>query len=65
LYGRRTRIIEPCFGDILYNKRMNQFSLRGKIKRPGTVNRDGGTPASPTSQTTNGALNCGANTFTF
>jgi hypothetical protein len=32
LYGRRMRIIEPCFGDILYNKRMNQFSLRGKIK---------------------------------
>jgi hypothetical protein len=32
LYGRRTRIIEPCFADITYNKKMSRFSLRTKLK---------------------------------
>jgi hypothetical protein len=32
LYGRRMQIIEPCFGDITYNKKMNRFSLRTKMK---------------------------------
>jgi hypothetical protein len=32
LYGRRTRIIEPCFADITYNKKTSRFSLRKKIK---------------------------------
>jgi hypothetical protein len=32
LYGRRMQIIEPCFADITYNKRMNRFSLRTKLK---------------------------------
>jgi hypothetical protein len=26
------QIIEPCFADITYNKKMNRFSLRKKIK---------------------------------
>jgi hypothetical protein len=26
------QIIEPCFADITYNKKMNRFSLRTKIK---------------------------------
>jgi hypothetical protein len=32
LYGRRMQIIEPCFADMAYNKKMNRFSLRSKIK---------------------------------
>jgi hypothetical protein len=32
LYGRRMQIIEPCFADITYNKKMNRFTLRTKIK---------------------------------
>ncbi|MDR0387072.1 MAG: transposase [Treponema sp.] len=32
LYGRRMQIIEPCFADITYNKRMDRFSLRIKLK---------------------------------
>jgi hypothetical protein len=32
LYGRRMQIIDLRFADITYNKRMNRFSLRGKIK---------------------------------
>jgi hypothetical protein len=32
LCGRRMQIMEPCFADITYNKKMNRFSLRTKIK---------------------------------
>jgi hypothetical protein len=32
LYGRRMQIIEPCFADITYNKKMNRFSLKTKLK---------------------------------
>jgi hypothetical protein len=32
LYGRRMQIIEPCFSDITYSKKMNRFSLKGKVK---------------------------------
>jgi hypothetical protein len=32
LYGRRMQIIEPCFADINYCKKMNRFSLRTKMK---------------------------------
>jgi hypothetical protein len=32
LYGRRMQIIEPCFADMTYCKKMNRFSLRTKIK---------------------------------
>jgi hypothetical protein len=32
LYGRRMQIIEPCFEDMSYCKRMNRFSLRTKAK---------------------------------
>jgi hypothetical protein len=32
LYGRRMQIIEPCFADITYNKKMSRLSLRKKIK---------------------------------
>jgi hypothetical protein len=32
LYGRRMQIIEPCFADMSYNKKMKRFSLRTKIK---------------------------------
>jgi hypothetical protein len=32
LYGRRMQIIKPCFADITYNKKMNRFSLRTKLK---------------------------------
>jgi hypothetical protein len=32
LYGRRMQIIEPCFSDMSYCKRMNRFSLRTKVK---------------------------------
>jgi hypothetical protein len=35
LYGRRMQIIEPCFADIEYCKKMNRFSLRGKQKVTG------------------------------
>jgi hypothetical protein len=35
LYGRRMQIIEPCFADIEYCKKMNRFSLRGKKKVTG------------------------------
>lgn len=35
LYGRRMQIIEPCFADIEYCKKMNRFSLRGKRKVTG------------------------------
>jgi hypothetical protein len=31
-YGRRMQIIEPCFADITYNKKMSRFSLRTKLK---------------------------------
>jgi hypothetical protein len=32
LYGRRMQIIEPCFSDMSYCKKMNRFSLRTKRK---------------------------------
>jgi hypothetical protein len=32
LYGRRKQIIEPCFSDITYCKKMNRFTFRGKTK---------------------------------
>jgi hypothetical protein len=32
LHGRRMQIIEPCFADMIYNKKMNRFSRRTKIK---------------------------------
>jgi hypothetical protein len=32
LYGRRMRIIEPCFSDMGYCKGMDRFSLRTKVK---------------------------------
>jgi transposase len=32
LYGRRMQIIEPCFADMTYCKKMNRFSLRTKVK---------------------------------
>jgi hypothetical protein len=32
LYGRRMQIIEPCFADINYCKKMNRFTLRTKAK---------------------------------
>jgi hypothetical protein len=32
LHGRRMQIIAPCFADMSYNKKMNRFSLRTKIK---------------------------------
>jgi transposase len=32
LYGRRMQIIEPCFSDMSYCKKMNRFSLRTKVK---------------------------------
>ena len=35
MYGRRMQIIEPCFADIEYCKKMNRFNLRGKRKVTG------------------------------
>jgi hypothetical protein len=32
LYGRRMQIIEPCFADINYCKKMSRFTLRTKVK---------------------------------
>jgi len=32
LYSRRMGIVEPPFGNITFTKRMNRFTLRGKIK---------------------------------
>jgi transposase len=32
LYGRRMQIIEPVFADITHNKKLSQFTLRGKVK---------------------------------
>jgi hypothetical protein len=32
LYGRRMQIIEPCFADINYCKKMSWFTLRTKMK---------------------------------
>jgi hypothetical protein len=32
LYGRRMQIIEPCFSDMSYCKKMDRFSLRTKKK---------------------------------
>ena len=32
LYGRRMQIIEPVFADITRNKKLDRFTLRGKIK---------------------------------
>ncbi|WP_445364806.1 transposase [Microbulbifer sp. ANSA003] len=35
IYGHRMSIIEPVFGNICTNKRLNRFSLRGKSKVQG------------------------------
>jgi hypothetical protein len=32
IYGMRVQIIEPCFGDITYNKGMSRLNYRGKEK---------------------------------
>ena len=32
LYGERFATVEPVFGNIRYNKRLDRFTLRGKIK---------------------------------
>ena len=34
-YGRRIGTVEPVFGNIRHNKRMNRFTLRGKRKVDG------------------------------
>jgi transposase len=35
LYGRRLGIVEPVFGNVRYNKRMERFTLRGRTKVDG------------------------------
>lgn len=32
LYGRRLAIVEPVFGNLRHNKKLNRFTLRGRIK---------------------------------
>jgi len=32
LYGRRIGTVEPVFGNIRYNKKLNRFTLRGRHK---------------------------------
>ena len=32
IYSHRMSVVEPVFGNIGYNKRLNRFSLRGKAK---------------------------------
>ncbi|MBL4679444.1 MAG: transposase [Pseudomonadales bacterium] len=32
IYGHRMSVVEPVFGNVGYNKRLNRFSLRGKTK---------------------------------
>lgn len=32
LYGRRMATVEPVFGNIRYNKRLDRFTLRGQAK---------------------------------
>jgi hypothetical protein len=32
LYGRRMATVEPVFGNLRYNKRLNRFTLRGQGK---------------------------------
>ena len=32
MYSKRTGIVEPVFGNIRYAKRLDHFTLRGKIK---------------------------------
>ena len=32
IYGQRIAIVEPVFANITKNKRMDRFTLRGKIK---------------------------------
>lgn len=32
LYGERFATVAPVFGNIRYNKRLDRFTLRGKIK---------------------------------
>ena len=34
-YSKRMWVIEPVFGNITSNKRLNRFSLRGKVKVTG------------------------------
>jgi len=31
-YGRRFAIVEPVFGNVRYNKRLDRFTLRGRAK---------------------------------
>lgn len=35
IYGHRMSVVEPVFGNIGTNKRLNRFSLRGKSKVQG------------------------------
>jgi len=35
IYGHRMSVVEPVFGNIGTNKRLNRFSLRGKTKVQG------------------------------
>ena len=35
IYGHRMSVVEPVFGNIVTNKRLNRFSLRGKKKVQG------------------------------
>ncbi|MBN7795914.1 transposase, partial [Parahaliea mediterranea] len=35
IYGHRLSVVEPVFGNIGFNKRLNKFSLRGKTKVQG------------------------------
>jgi hypothetical protein len=35
IYGQRMAVVEPVFGNIGTNKRLNRFSLRGKKKVQG------------------------------
>lgn len=32
LYGRRIATVEPVFANLRHNKRLNRFTLRGRIK---------------------------------
>lgn len=34
-YGRRLGIVEPVFGNMRHNKRLNRFTLRGQSKVDG------------------------------
>ncbi len=35
LYGRRFTTVEPVFGNLRHNKRLNRFTLRGQKKVDG------------------------------